>query len=510
MQAATGEQLTLTAGLDATVSIGPVSAAVTNLGLRALLDSAPGGNLGALNLTLEFKPPDGIGVSMDADPVSGTGFIAFDEADGRYLGALALAVGDVSIEAVGVLDTRLPGGAKGYSLVVVAAATFPPVQLGFGFALDGIGGLIGVNRTLDLPSLQATARAGHLDDLMFPADLANRAPQAAANLAAEFPAAQGHFVIGPAVRLQWGTDGLLDAEIGVFIELSDGGGRIALLRVALLGWVHLTLPDADAPVADLTLDVLGVVDLAAKRLSLDAGLRNSTVAGFPLTGQAALAGRVGREPGVRLRRRRVRPALRRARRVPDAAAGDDGHRRRRAPGSPSARTSRSRPTRRSSAARPACTPSAGPAAVNASLSFDALLQFKPFGLTIDLTITAAVLLDGNAIMSLDLDLHVKGPQPWTVTGRASFHVLFCSFTVPIAITVGPQPQPATADARRPDRQPDHGSIRPAQLADQPARRTGPGEGARARRRPARRAPPRFAHRPAARRPAPAAGRPVRS
>ena len=55
-----------------------------------------------------------------------------------------------------------------------------------------------------------------------------------------------------------------------------------------------------------------------------------------------------------------------------------------------------------------------------------------------------MLLDGNAVMSLDLDLHVKGPSPWTVTGQASFHVLFCGFSVPIAITVGPQPPPATA------------------------------------------------------------------
>src|SRR5262249_61127034 len=75
-----------------------------------------------------------------APGVSGVGFIAFDEVNARYLGALALAVGDVSISAVGVLDTRLPGGAQGYSLVVVASATFPPIQLGFGFSLGGSGG----------------------------------------------------------------------------------------------------------------------------------------------------------------------------------------------------------------------------------------------------------------------------------------------------------------------------------------------------------------------------------
>jgi hypothetical protein len=443
VQAAAGEQVTLTAGLDATVSIGPVSAAVTNLGLHALLDSTPGGNLGALNLTLRFKPPDGIAASIDADPVSGGGFIAFDEADARYLGALGLSVGDISIGAVGVLDTRLPGGTKGYSLVVVAAATFPPVQLGFGFSLDGLGLLIGVHRTMDVPSLQAIARAGHLDDLMFPTDLAERAPQVAANLAAEFPAAQGHFVIGPALQLQWGADGLVDIEVGVLIELSDAGGGISLLRVALLGFVHLTLPEADAPVADLTLDVLGVVDLAAKTLSLDAGLRNSTVAGFPLTGQAAVRAGWGSNPefvcaiggfAPGFAAPAGFPALQRV----TMSIGDND-----AQLLLSAYLALTSNTLQFGCAA-SLSATAGPAAVKASLSFDALIQFKPFGLTIDLTITASVLLDGDAIMSLDLDLHLKGPRPWTVTGRASFHVLFCGFSVPIAITVGPQPPPAPA------------------------------------------------------------------
>jgi hypothetical protein len=440
-----GPTATLTVTISGSLSLGPLEVSAQGLGLQgSLTPAAKGspGNLGPLDLNLGFQPPSGLALALNAAPVSGVGFIAFDEAAARYLGALALAVGDVSISAVGVLDTRLPGGTRGYSLVVVAAATFPPVQLGFGFALDGIGGLLGVNRTVNVPSLQATARAGHLDDLMFPAELADRAPQVAASLAAEFPTALGHFIIGPAVQLQWGTDGLLDAEVGVFIELSDAGGGISLLRVALLGWVHLTLPEAAAPVADLTLDVLGVMDLAAKTLSLDAGLRNSSVAGFPLTGQAALRAGWGSNPefvfavggfNPHFAAPAGFPALQR---VTMAIAGDSAQ-----------LTLSSYLALTSNTLQFGCAASlnatAGPAAVNASLTFDALIQFRPFGLIIDLTITATVLLDGNAIMSLGLDLHLKGPQPWTVTGQASFHVLFCSFSVPIAITVGPQPPPAS-------------------------------------------------------------------
>src|SRR5262249_58721637 len=88
----------------------------------------------------------------------------------------------------------------------------------------------------------------------------------------------------------------VDAEIGVFIELSDSGGGINLLRVALLGWLHLSLPDPLTPIADLKLDVLGLVDIPGKMLSLDAGLRDSRIADFPLTGQAAMRASWGANP----------------------------------------------------------------------------------------------------------------------------------------------------------------------------------------------------------------------
>ena len=442
--AGTSPPIVASLGIDASLTLGPLFFTITNIGIQAQLAAAPSGshgNLGPVDLTVGIKPPDGIDVSVDAAPVSGVGFIAFDAVNARYLGVLALAVGDVSISAVGVLDTRLPGGAQGYSLVVLASATFPPVELGFGFSLNGIGGLVGVNRTADVPTLQAAARAGQLDDLMFPADLVDRAPQVAANLANEFPAAQGHFIIGPAVQLAWGTDGLVDVEVGVFIELSIGGGSVSVLRVALLGWIHLTLPEAVAPVVDLMLDVLGVVDLAAQTLSLDAGLRNSTIAGFPLTGQAAVRAGWGADPAFVCAIGGFNPHFQAPagfpllQRVALSIADGDAQ-----------LTLAAYLAVTSNTLQLGCAASlnasAGSAAVNASLEFDALVQFKPFGLIVDLTIAATVLLDGNAIMTLNLDLHLTGPDPWAVTGSASFHFLFCNFSVPICITVGPQPTPA--------------------------------------------------------------------
>jgi hypothetical protein len=435
--------------LTASLYLGPVMAHVQDLGVGLEVGwPAGGGNAGPLDIRPQVLWPSGIGLGLQAPPVTGVGFIAFDQADARYLGAIALQVGDVGISAVGVLDTRLPGGATGYSLIVVASAQFPPIQLGFGFSLSAIGGLVGINRTADVPTLQALARAGRIDDLMFPADLVHRAPQVAANLAQQFPVAQGHFIVGPAVQIQWGTGGLVYADIGVFIELSDSGGGVTVLRIALLGLVHLTLPEGAAPVADITLDVLGVLDFAAKTLSLDAGLRNSTIATYPLTGQAALRAGWGSNPEFLFAVGGFNPCFQAPagfpalQRITLSIGGDNPRLRLSAY---LALTSNTLQLGCAADVYASAQEAGVTAAVSASLTFDALVQFKPFGLIVDLTINAAILINNNPIMTLSLYLHVTGPDPWTVTGSASFHFLFASVTIPISIGGGqpPPPQPAT-------------------------------------------------------------------
>jgi len=421
------------------VELGPVTASVEKTGMGADLSfPSGGGNLGNADLSVAFKLPDGVALAISAPSVSGSGFLQFDSSNGQYLGEISLTVGQVSIQAIGVLTTRTAAGGSGYSLVVLASAGFPPVELGFGFDLVGLGGLIGVNRTVDTPSLQALARAGSLDNLMFPTDLKHKAPQVAASLATTFPPTEGHFIVGPAVRLSWGTSGILDAQIGVYFELTDSGGGITLLRVALLGWMHLTLPNAKAPVTDITLDVLGSVDLPAKMLSIDASLMKSKIAGFTLTGQAALRATWGTNPAFVLAIGGFNPHFAAPAGFPALARvalsiGDKDPRLRM-----TAYLALTSNTLQLGAAADLYA-SAGPAAVKALLSFDAFIQYKPFGLVVDLSIAASVLFDGNPLLTLLLDLHIIGPDPWHVTGSASFQILFWTVSVPINLTVGTPP-----------------------------------------------------------------------
>ena len=171
----------VTAGL----VLGPFAVAVDRLGLAALIEFPEnGGNLGVANLDLDFKPPNGLGLSINAPTVVGGGFVGFDPEKGEYSGVLELEIAEkISVKGIALLTTKLPGGGKGYSLVIlIFVEGFTPIQLGFGFALIGIGGMLAINRSFDEEALRAGLKSHALDSVMFPADPVRNAPQIISNL----------------------------------------------------------------------------------------------------------------------------------------------------------------------------------------------------------------------------------------------------------------------------------------------------------------------------------------
>jgi hypothetical protein len=80
--------------------------------------------------------------------------------------------------------------------------------------------------------------------------------------------------------------------------------------------------------------------------------------------------------------------------------------------------------------------SVGPVAVAALLNFDALVQQKPFMLQVDLTVSAAVLVDSSPLLTIGVDLHIVGPDPWQITGEARVNLLATTYTVPLNLTIG--------------------------------------------------------------------------
>src|SRR5262249_40153604 len=185
--------------------------------------------------------------------------ILFNPEKGQYAGVLDVSLAEkVQVKIIGVIDTVLPDGSRGFSFLLIITFDFPPIQLGFGFTLNGVGGLGGVNRTMNPDALHAGFRAHTLNSVLFPPDPIANAPQIITNIENFFPPAEGRYLFGPMLELGWGTPTLITLAIGVILEVPDP------VRLVLLGLIDAGLPTMDAALVELHIDVLGVMDFGAK------------------------------------------------------------------------------------------------------------------------------------------------------------------------------------------------------------------------------------------------------
>jgi hypothetical protein len=268
-------------------SLGPVRATVRGVGLELRLSgSRQDANLGVADLQIGLRRPQGVGLAIDAQGVLvGSGFLAYDASTEGYAGALQVSLrSGLTLSAYGLIATRLPGGRRGYSLLVfVTAEGFRPIPLGLGFSLRAIGGMLGVHRGFDLAALRATLREGRLGGLLLPSGPLANAPDLLRALDGVFPSRQGTHLLSLAVRITWAEPVLLRMDLSLVLELG------AAQRLLAMGRVSAQLPSAENDLIRLNLDALGVLDFSQGTLEADALLTDSRLAHrFPITGAAAL------------------------------------------------------------------------------------------------------------------------------------------------------------------------------------------------------------------------------
>ena len=275
-----GGSLPVALGASFTVQLGPITAVVDRIGLAARFDAKANqdGNLGPVDVSLGFKPPTGIGLTVGASGVSGGGFLAFDPARGEYSGALDLELADfLAVKGVGLITTRQPDGAAGFSLLIVLSAEFPTgFELGAGFTLLAVGGLVGLNRGMNLQALVEGVQSGAIESVAFPKDLIANAPRILSDLNRFFPVEQGTFLIGPMVKIGWGTPTLISISVAVVIEIPGD--------IAILGVVRAALPTADQPLLLLQAQFVGALELDKSRLWFFATLFESRIMGMTVGG----------------------------------------------------------------------------------------------------------------------------------------------------------------------------------------------------------------------------------
>ena len=386
-------------------------------------------------IPIGLLPPDGAAIAIDAGAARGAGSLSIDGT--RFRGSLALRLGVADVIAFAELDTA--GSAPALTLVL-GVRFVPPVQLSFGFALTAVGGVIGVNRRLDIDALRGRLADGSALDALFPADPKASAPAVLATLGELFRTAPGQHVVGPTVTITWldlGAFSVVRLDLGVLLSLPSA-------VVAIVGRGQIQLP----PVLQIRLDVLGVIDPGRSLVSIDAVLVDSHLLGiFDVTGTAALRMCWGENPYLVLTVGGFYPGFR-----PEPALLPPQQRLALNLAVPCPLTLRAD----GYLAITANTVQAGAhleAAIDlalirasGSLSFDSIVTFDPFHIHADYSAEWSVevaIFEGGTTVSGWLD----GPGPWKVHARVSISLLIDSFDWSDTFTFGSQgtpPPPAFA------------------------------------------------------------------
>ncbi|GAB7109960.1 hypothetical protein JCM4814A_82750 [Streptomyces phaeofaciens JCM 4814] len=205
-----------------------------------------------------------------------------------FSGVLSATVPATTVTAFGQLDLAAPGGP---AFVALLGATFPEpgIQLGLGFALSGVGGVVGVNKAVNRDALIAAIADGTAGELLFPPDPVAAAKRVVPRLPALFPTVPGRTVVGPMFEISWGGR-MVSLSAAVVAEVPDP------VRLSLLGILRVAVPDPEVPLIQLKATFAGQYDSAEPSAFLMASLSGSHMAGVPLDGDVLVLSRGGPDP----------------------------------------------------------------------------------------------------------------------------------------------------------------------------------------------------------------------
>jgi hypothetical protein len=424
--------IVLESGANLKLDLGPLVGVVENIGISATLTfPSGGGNLGPANLAFGFKPPNGVGLSIDAGVVKGGGYLFFDFDKEEYAGALELEVsGFLTLKAIGLITTKMPDGSKGFSLLIIITAEFgTPIQLGFGFTLSGVGGLVGVNRTMLLQPLAQGVRDGGVNSIMFPVDVVANATRIISDLRTYFPPQEGIFLIGPMAKLGWGTPNLITLSLGIIIEIPG--------NIAILGVLKLALPTEDEVLLLLQVNFIGAIEFDKSRAWFFASLYESRVLFITIEGEMGILIAWGDDANFVVSVGGFHPAFN-----PPPLPFPSPQR----IAVNILNTSFARIRVDGYFAVTSNTVQFGAGVelffgvsafnIDGHLAFDALFQFSPFTFIITLSASLSVKVFGIGLFSVSMRGSLSGPAPWHVEGTASISLLFFDIDVDFSHTWG--------------------------------------------------------------------------
>ena len=431
-----------------TAQLGPISASVEKLGIKFPVTSSDS----ALGFKFErptFVPPIGADISIKSGPITGGGFLRNDKVNHRYDGILQLDFDKIALTAIGLITTKLPSETqnepikKGFSMLMLITAEFdPPFALAYNFYLKGVGGLIGINRAMNVDFLRDGIRNGTLDSILFPQDPIVNANRIISDLNEAFPPTDGRHIFGPIVKIIWNNPPIISGDVGILIEVPSP------IKIALIGQLDAILPEKEKKIVEIHLDILGLLDFDKKELSIDASLYQSKILRFSLVGDAALRLNWGNQPQFGFSCGGFHPKAKMPPKFPSlrrlGISLGSGNNPRLNLDSYLAITSNSFQF----GARLEVYAKKGRFSIEGHMGFDALFIFSPFSFMIGIGAGVAI-KDGNStLMSALLELDLSGPSPWRAKGYVQFEILWIDIKIDFDASWGSKRivNPPTMDA----------------------------------------------------------------
>lgn len=401
----------------------------------------------AFDFPVAPRRPDKVGLRVKTDAVKGGGYLekvtrTYDGVERvEYGGVVQLEILKAGVYAIGLLSP------DPFSLMLVMGVRFPKaIELSFGFTLNGVGGIIGIERTVVTDKLVEGVQSGFLTQLLFPEDPVAEAPTILSRVAAVFPPRPGGLVVGPIIELGWGSEArIIEARLGVVLVLPDP-------KVLVLGSVRVRAPSKVTPLTDLKAEVVG--EITGDRFLLVASLRDSTIAGIRVSGDlglliqwgggGAFALSVG---GFNPRHRDAPPALGGLERLTMDLSPSKG-----GPVSIIVKVYLAVTAGAVMAGvRGDLKAKLGPASAHAWVQLDMIFFWVPrFGFAVDLELGLSVEVWGHSFARVRFRGCLEGTTPWKIQGDGEIDVWFLP-TIPLDL--GPytwgDPAPATAQAQSP-------------------------------------------------------------
>lgn len=419
-------------GISFAAQLGPIGIVVENIGVSATFSfPGSGGNLGPMDINSGFKAPDGMALSIDSGTVSGGGYLYFDNDKQEYAGIVNLDLnGIVSVTAIGLVTTRMPDGSDGFSLLLVITTEFgSPIQLGLGFTLSAVGGLLGLNRAMLVDRIAAGVRDGGINSIMFPDDVLLNAPRIISDLKNYFPVEQGTFLVGPMMKIGWGTPNLVTLSVGVIVEIPGDLAIVGVLRVAL--------PDEDVALINIQVNFVGAVDFNQQYLWFFASLFDSRVLSMTLEGEMGLLVDWSNKPNFIISVGGFHPAYN----PPSLPFGSLAR-----IAVSLLNTSNARLRAEGYFAVTSNTVQFGAGVevyfglrafrIEGHIAFDALFRFSPFYFVISISSSFSVKVFGVGLYSIRLRGQLEGPAPWHIEGSGGISLLFFDIDVDFSHTWG--------------------------------------------------------------------------